>query len=181
MLKKILLGLAIVLAVFLVVVAMQPSDYRVSRSATMAAPPSAIFPHVNELKKWEPWNPWGKLDPAMKLTYSGPEGGPGASYAWVGNSEVGEGKMTITESRTNELVGFKLEFFKPMAAVSLSEFTFKPEGEKTTVTWTMDGKNNFIGKAFCLFMNMDTMIGSSFEKGLADLKAIAEAVEKPRP
>lgn len=174
MLKKILIGLAVVLVAFLVVVAMQPADYRVSRSATISAPPSAVFPHVNEFKKWEPWNPWGKIDPAMKLTYDGPAGGPGASYAWVGNSEVGEGKMTITESKTNELIRIHLEFFKPMAGVSPTEFTFKPEGDRTTVTWTMSGTNNFIGKAFCLFMDMDKMVGGSFERGLADLKAIAE-------
>jgi hypothetical protein len=93
----------------------------------------------------------------------------------VGNSEVGEGKMTITDSRTNESVKLKLEFFKPMAGVSDAEFTFKPQGNQTEVTWSMSGHNNFVGKAFCLFMNMDKMIGGNFEKGLADLKAIVES------
>jgi uncharacterized protein YndB with AHSA1/START domain len=179
MLKKILLGLAAVIVVFLVVVAFQPADYRVSRSTTISAPPSAVFPQVNELKKWEAWNPWGKLDPAMKTTYSGPEGGPGAVYAWVGNNDIGEGKLTIMESEANERIRVQLEFFKPMAGVSLSEFTFKPEGEGTSVTWSMTGKNNFVGKAFCLFMNMDTMIGTSFEQGLASLKAVAETKIEP--
>jgi hypothetical protein len=114
MLKKVLLGPAAVLAVFLVVVAFQPSEYRVSRSATFAAARAAVFPLVNEPRKWEPWNPWGMLDPAMRLTYAGPASGVGASYAWVGNSEVGEGRMTITESRPNEMVLFNLKFFKPM-------------------------------------------------------------------
>jgi Polyketide cyclase / dehydrase and lipid transport len=178
MLKKILIGLAIVIVVFLIVVALQPGAYSVTRSLTIAAAPDVVFPHVNELKKWGPWNPWEKLDPNMKLTYEGPEAGVGASYSWVGNSEVGEGKMTITGSKPNDSIQLKLEFFKPMAGVSDTEFTFKPQGDQTEVTWSMSGKNNFIGKAMCLFMNMDKMIGGQFETGLGDLKAIAEAPAK---
>ncbi|MDB6021894.1 MAG: polyketide cyclase, partial [Pedosphaera sp.] len=120
------------------------------------------------------WNPWTKLDPAIKMTYEGKPAGTGASYSWVGNSQVGEGRMTITESRPNELVGFKLEFFKPMAGVSTAEFTFKPQGGQTTVTWSMSGEKNFVSKAICLFVSMDKMIGGQFEKGLADLKSVSE-------
>jgi hypothetical protein len=157
---------------------MRPADFRVSRSTTIAAPPGTVFPQVNELKKWEVWNPWGKIDPNMKLTYDGPASGVGASYAWTGNNQVGEGKMTITGSRPNESVKFRLEFLKPMAGVSDAEFSFKPQGNQTEVTWSMSGKNNFIAKAFGLFVNCDKMIGDQFEKGLADLKAVAEAAAK---
>lgn len=178
MLKKILIGIAVVILVFLIIVAMQPADYQVTRSTTVATPPDLVFLHVNELKKWAAWNPWEKLDPNMKLTYDGPASGAGASYSWVGNSDVGEGRMTITDSRLNESVKTKLEFFKPMVGVSDAEFTFKPQGNQTEVTWAMTGKNNFIAKAFCMFMDMDKMIGGQFEKGLADLKSMAEGSVK---
>ena len=177
-LKFSLLALLVIIAVVLVAAAIQPDSFRVARSTTVNASPAAVFPHVNQMKSWEAWNPWGKIDPNMKLTYDGPESGVGASYSWVGNNEVGEGKMTITESRPNELVQFKLEFFKPMAGVSTAEFTFTPQGDQTEVTWTMTGKNNYVAKIFCLFMNMDKMIGGQFEKGLAELKT---AAEKPAP
>lgn len=175
LLKIILIAVPAIIIVFLIFVATRPAEFRVARSLAIAAPPGAIFPHVNELKQWEAWNPWGKLDPNMKLTYAGPASGPGAAYSWAGNNDVGEGRMTITESQPDERVRLKLEFYKPMAGVSTAEFTFKPQGSQTEVTWTMTGKNNFIAKAFCLFMNMDTMIGGQFEKGLADLKKVAEA------
>ena len=178
MFKKILIGIAVVIVVFLVVVAFQPSDYRVSRSASIAAPPAAVFPHVNELKKWEPWSPWMKLDPNARSTFEGPPAGKGAAMSWAGNNQVGEGKMTITESKPNELVQFHLEFYKPMAGTSEAEFTFKPEGNQTVVTWSMTGKNNFIAKAMCLFMNMDKMVGGEFDKGLASLKSIAGSAPK---
>lgn len=177
MLKKILIGLACVVGVFVLIVATRPADFSVTRTTLIAAPPETVFAQVNELKKWEAWNPWGKIDPAMKLTYEGPASGVGAAYAWVGNSDVGEGRMAITESQPNERVQFKLEFFKPMTGTSTAEFTFKPEGNQTRVTWTMSGKNNFIAKAFCLFVSMDKMVGGQFEQGLASLKSLAETTD----
>ena len=178
MLKFILIGLAVIIVLLAVVVAMQPDDFRVTRSATVSAPAAVVFAQVNDLHKWEARNPWQKKDPAMKLTFDGPPAGPGASYSWAGNNEVGEGRLTITESRPGELVRLKLEFMKPFAATNTADFTFKPEGDKTAVTWSMEGKNNYLAKALHLVMNMDKMVGGEFEKGLADMKVAAEAAPK---
>ena len=175
---KILIGLFVVVAIFLIVAAFQPSHFEVKRSTRIVAPPASVFPQVNTLKNWEAWNPWMKLDPNIKVTYSGPPSGEGASYSWVGNNEVGEGRMTILESRPNELVRFKLEFLKPMEGKSDAAFTFKPQGDQTEVTWSMSGENNLIAKAVCLIMSMDKMIGEPFEKGLADMKSIVESTPK---
>ena len=179
MLIKILIAIAVILVVFLIIVATRPADFRITRSATIGAPPPVVFAQVNDFHKWEAWNPWGKIDPAMKQTYEGPSAGKGAGYTWVGNKEVGEGRMTITESRPSDLILIKLEFFKPFAGVNTTEFTFKPEGNQTTVTWTMTGKHNFMAKTLCMFMNMDEMIGGQFEKGLAAMKSIVETAPKP--
>jgi len=178
MLKIVLIALAIVIVVFVVIVALQPSQFRVARSATVSAPPAALFAQVNDFHKWEAWNPWGQIDPAMKQTYAGAPAGVGAIYTWNGNKEVGQGRMTILESRPNGLVRVKLEFFKPFAATNTAEFTFQPEGNQTAVTWRMTGEKNFMAKAIHLFMSMDRMIGGQFEKGLAQMKAIAEATAK---
>jgi uncharacterized protein YndB with AHSA1/START domain len=175
MLKIILLVLAAAIVVFVIVAAMQPDEFRVSRSAMIAAPAVKVFAQVNELRKWEAWNPWGKLDPSMKLTYDGPPAGEGASYHWVGNNEVGEGRLTIVESRANETIRLKLEFMKPFTATNTGEFTFRPEGGGTAVTWSMSGRKNFIAKAMHLFFDMDKMVGGQFAKGLTDLKAVSEA------
>ena len=178
MLKIVSIGLLAAVVVLLVVIALQPSTFRVERSATIDAPSSAVFAQVNDFHKWEAWNPWAKIDPAMKQTYEGAPTGPGAVYSWAGNSEVGVGRMTIVDSRPSDLIRVKLEFFKPMAGTSTAEFTFKPEGDQTAVTWSMVGQNNFIGKAMCLVVNMDRMIGGQFEKGLAQMKAAAETAAK---
>src|SRR5262245_31424922 len=152
MLKKILIVIALILVVFLIIVALQPAEFHVARTAPVAAPAEAVFAQVNELKKWEAWSPWAKIDPAMKQTYEGPASGTGASSRWAGNSQVGEGRMTITESRPNELIRFNLEFFKPMAGTCVAEFSFKHEGNQTTVNWSMNGRHNFLGKAICLLI-----------------------------
>lgn len=179
MIKKILLGLliAIVVVVTSLVIAAstQPDDFRYSRSLTMNAPAAVVFEQVNNLKKSEQWSPWAKLDPNMKVTYEGPEAGTGAKYSWAGNAQVGEGRMTIVESKPNELVKTQLDFIKPFQGTNMAEFALKPEGSQTTVTWSMYGKNNFIGKCMGLFMNCEKMIGDEFDKGLASMKAIVES------
>ena len=178
MLKKILFGLVAIIAVFVVIVSMRTADFCVSRSATLNAPAAAAFDQVNDFHKWGGWDPWAKLDPNAKSTFDGPPSGVGASMAWEGNNEVGKGKVTITESKPPERVSMRLEFEKPMKATNEAEFTFKADGSKTVVTWTMTGKNNFIGKAFGLFVDCDKMVGSQFEKGLASMKALAESAAK---
>ena len=177
-LVKILIAL-VAIAVVLVVVATRPSEFRVARTARIAAPAPVVFAQVNDFHKWEAWSPWAKLDPAMKQAYEGAPVGTGAVYTWAGNKEVGEGRMTLTESRPSELIKIELEFFKPFATTSTAEFTFKPEGDHTLVTWSMTGQNNFIAKAVHLFMDMDTMVGGQFENGLARMKSVAEAAHKP--
>jgi len=95
--------------------------------------------------------------------------------SWAGNNKVGEGKMTVVESKPDEAIKLKVDFVKPFEGTSMSEFAFKPEGDQTAVTWAMSGHHNFIGKAFCLAMNGKKMIGDDMEKGLAQMKSVAES------
>ena len=178
MLKKILAVVAAIIVAFLIVVSMQPATFRVVRTATVSAPPEVIFPLVNNFHKWDAWSPWAKLDPAMKTTFEGPTEGPGAIYKWEGNSTVGQGKMAIAASHPSDAVTINLEFIKPFEAINTTEFTFKPTGNQTEVTWSMSGENNFLSKAMCLFVSMDKMVGGDFEKGLSQLKTAAESANK---
>src|SRR5262245_29311154 len=128
MLTRILMGLGVVAVGLVVVVATRPSSFHVARTARIAAAPAAVFTQVHDFHNWEAWNPWGKIDPAMKHSYAGAPSGEGAVYAWAGNNQVGEGRMTLIESRPNELVRIRLDFLKPFAATSIAEFTLKPQG-----------------------------------------------------
>ncbi|HXI50934.1 MAG TPA: SRPBCC family protein [Candidatus Saccharimonadales bacterium] len=175
MIKKILIGVAAVIAILLIVIATRPADFRVERSAALSASPAALFDNVNNHHKFSVWNPFMKLDPNVKNTYSGPESGVGAVCSWEGNSDVGAGSCTIIESKAGELVRCRMDWKRPMEGTSTVEFTFKPQGDKTLVTWAMYGKNGFLGKAVSLFMDCDKMCGPQFEKGLAALGEVAAA------
>ncbi|MGI8602058.1 MAG: SRPBCC family protein [Verrucomicrobiales bacterium] len=126
MLKKILITVAVIVVLFVIIVVLQPSEFRVTRSITVSAPPPVVFAQVNDLHKWQAWSPWEKLDPALKRNYEGPSTGTGTTYSWAGNNQVGEGRMTITESRPHDLIRIKLDFIKPFASTCATEFTFKP-------------------------------------------------------
>ena len=175
MFEIILIALAVIVVMFVMVVAVQPTEFRITRSATISAPAPAVFAQVNDLHKWEAWSPWAKLDPAARNSYAGPPAGTGAVFSWAGNNKVGAGSMTITESRPSELIRFRLEFLKPFKATNTAEFTFTPEGNQTAVTWSMFGKNNFISRAVGLFMDCDKMVGGQFVQGLAQMKSVVEA------
>ena len=172
MLWKILIVVAVIVIGLVVVVALQPASFRVTRMATISASPAAVF--ANDFHNWVAWSPWEKLDPGMKRSYEGAPSGAGAMYAWSGNSQVGEGRMTMTESRSSDLIRIKLDFEKPFRASNIAEFTFEPRGEQTAVTWTMTGRKNFVAKAIHLVMSMDRMIGGAFEQGLSQMKAVVE-------
>jgi len=173
-LKRLLIGLALLVIAAVIVVALQPADYRLTRTAVIAAPAAQVFPHVNDLRQWEDWSPWAKLDPAAKMTFEGPPAGEGAVFKWAGNDKVGAGTMTITQSRPNERVATRTDFVKPFEGTSNSDFIFSQTGNQTNVIWTMTGTHNFFGKAMCLIYSMEQMVGPDFEKGLAQLKAVAE-------
>ena len=176
MVINILLGLVAVIGIFLIFVALRPADFRLERSATIAAPAMALFEQVNDHHKFAVWNPFMKLDPNVKNTYSGPDSGVGAACSWDGNSKIGAGSATIIESKPGELVRQRMDWLRPMKGTSTVEFTFKPAGEKTVVTWAMYGKNGFMGKLVSLFMNCEKMVGPQFEQGLAELgKVVATA------
>jgi hypothetical protein len=178
MVKRILISAAAVIAglvvLFVLVAAMQPTDFHIARSQEMNAPPSAVFAQVNDFHAWEAWSPWAKLDPNATTTFEGPTSGVGASFTWSGNDKVGAGRQTIKESRPDELVRIKLEFERPFKDTCDVDFKLEPKQEQTLVTWTMSGKRNFIAKAMSLFIDCDKIVGPDFEKGLGSLKKIVE-------
>jgi hypothetical protein len=177
-LARILIGVAGVLVLFAAVVATRRSTYHVERKLEVAAPADLVFGVLNDLHQFAGvlvlfGSPWEKLDPNMQKTFEGPAAGVGQSYAWSG-TEAGTGKMTIEESVPGQKVGMKLEFVEPMESTATCALTLAGTPTGSFVTWSMDGNHNFIGKVFGMFMDMDNMLGADIEKGLAQLKTVAE-------
>ena len=174
--RKIVLILLVVLVAAFAYINSRPSEFRIERTARVSATSDVVFPLINDLRQWARWSPFEKLDPNMKRTFAGPDSGAGATYSWAGNAQAGEGRMTITDSKPNELVAMRLEFMKPMAATDKATFQLVPDGDGTKVSWIMEGRNGLMGKTFSIFANMDKMVGSSFE-GLA----LDWSRRRPRP
>jgi hypothetical protein len=175
MIWYILLTVVAVLGIIAIIASTKPDVWSIHRQAAIPGTPAQIFPFMHDLHKFMEWSPWAKLDPDMKLTYGGPASGTGANFSWEGNGKAGAGKMTITESRANDLIRCQLDFCKPFKCTNIQEFALKPEGSQTIVTWTMNGKAPFFFKLFLVFASCDSMMGKDLESGLANLKAVVTA------
>ena len=175
MLKIIALIVIVLIVAILAIAATKPGTIDVQRSASISAPPDKIFPLINDFHKWGTWSPWEKKDPDMKRTFSGTPAGKGSVYEWDGNSQVGKGRMEITDTQPPSKVTIQLDFLKPFEGHNVAEFTVSPQGgSNSNVIWTMRGPANFLTKVMSVFVSMDSMIGPDFEAGLANLKAAAE-------
>jgi hypothetical protein len=170
-----IIGVVIVVAIagILLYAATKPDSFRVQRVALINAPPDKVFPLINDIKAWTIWSAYEKKDPAMKRTYGAVTAGKGATYAWDGDKNVGQGSIEIIESGPRKIL-FKLDFVKPFEAHNMGEFLLEPKGDSTSVTWATYGPSPYMSKVIGTFMNIDDMIGRDFEKGLADLKAAVE-------
>jgi uncharacterized protein YndB with AHSA1/START domain len=178
MLKTILLGLAAVFALaltaLLVYAAFKPDTFRLARSATIAAPPERVFALINDLRRFNEWNPFAKLDPQNAISYDPLTAGVGGAYTWKGEKS-GAGRMQITESLPSQRVVAKLDFSKPFEAHNIVEFTVQAQGDKgTMVTWAMSGPMPYVNRLMTTFFDMDKSVGTDFEAGLAQLKSLAE-------
>lgn len=177
MLKPILftvLGLVVLAVAAVVVIALlRPAEFRYARSLTIKAAPEAIYSQIADFRRWPTWSPFERTDEAVARRFTGTDTGVGASYAWEGR-KAGAGSMLIKTADPQHGVLIDLHFIKPFEGDNVAEFTFTPASEGTTVTWTMTGDANFIMRCVGVVMNLDSVLGSQFETGLANLKRISE-------
>ena len=175
---KILRGLFLVLlglvTLFFVTGVFLPQTAHVERSMTTTASPATVYSLVDGFKHFNEWSPWAGLDPATKYAYSGPETGVGARMEWVSaNPDVGSGSQEVIDAEPGRRVTHKLDF--GMDNPTTSTIRLEPEGTGTRVTWTLDSdfSGSLVGRYFGLAL--DRMVGPDYEKGLAQLKAVAES------
>lgn len=175
MLKKIAIVLVVVLGALAGYASTRPSEFLVAREVTVQAQASKIFPFINNAKQMDRWMPWAEVDKAMKMSYSGPASGVGSQASWTSTGQMGVGSSTIIESVPGKKAKFDLRYEKPFKMNQVAEITIRPSGAQSIVRWSVTGKNSFFCKLMSIFMNMDKMVGDSFEKGLAKLKTLAES------
>lgn len=166
---------AVLVAAVVAFVSTRLANFTIARTVRIQATAEAIYPHLDDFHRWTAWSPYETIDPNMARTYEGAPSGKGAVYGWSGDNKAGEGRMAITEADAPSKLLIDLAFTRPMKAQNVAEFTLRPEGGATQVTWAMHGENNFMSKQMHALFNIDKMVGADFEKGLAKLKAVVEA------
>ena len=178
MFKTIALVVAGALAALLLFAATRPDVFRVQRSAHIEASPEKIYPFINDMRQFNSWNPFVLKDSNARGDYRGPAAGAGAGYDFPGNKDVGKGSIEIVDAAAPARVAMRLDMVEPFEGYNAIEFTLKPGGSGTDVTWAMQGPSPYIAKLAGIFFNMDKMIGGDFEKGLAQMKSVAEAANQ---
>lgn len=167
--------IVLALAALMAVASTRPDTFRVERSITIAATPDKIQPLINDMQRFNTWNPFNKKDPSMKASYRGPAAGPGAAYDFSGDHNVGKGSIEIVAPSGPDTVSMRLHMIEPMEGLNNIDFKLQPEGGNATrVTWAMHGPVPFVAKVMHVVFDVDKMIGKDFDAGLASLKAIAE-------
>lgn len=171
-LKNLTLGLALFMLVLGLIGFTLPSSKALQRSVVINAPASKIFPFVNNLKNFNLWSPWSKLDPDTEYVFTGPDEGIGARVVWKSeNKSVGEGSQEIVESRTHEYVKTNLNFGG--GGPANAEFFLDQNGGSTKVTWTFQTEfEGMLARYFGLML--DKWVGGAYEEGLQNLKSYGE-------
>lgn len=175
MVKKIVLALLAAIVLLLVFATTRPDSFRVERSISIKADPARVYTLLNDFHYFPSWSPWHNLDAGMKVIHSGAPSGQGAVYEWSGNDVVGAGRMEILKTLPNTSLTVKLDFLKPFERHNTTEYLLSTSNAgSTTMTWAMYGPSPFISKVMGVFVSMDSVIGKDFERGLVNLKGVAE-------
>ena len=171
-LKWLIGGLVVLVAVLLIGGLLLSSKFSVTRSTTVAAPPEKVYALIADPRRWNDWSVWHQRDPAMQITYSGPPIGAGAAWEWKSKTE-GDGKMTFTTAEPGKRLGYDL-YFPDFGTTSQGDFTLSADGAGTRVTWAMNGDMGTNPFFRWIALGADSMVGKDFEAGLAGLKRLAE-------
>lgn len=176
MVKKILIGVVVLVLAFLGYVISRPSRFMYSRSGVYQAKPEKIFPYLASFKKGNEWSPYMRVDPNMKVTYGGNDGEVGSTLDFDGNMEVGTGRLEITRIVPNELVEMKLTMIKPIAGESMIHYALEDDNGATKFTWSMEGESGFFGKLMSVLIDCEKMMTEQYDKGIANLRPLVEQI-----
>ncbi len=150
---------------------------RVERRITILAPPSAIFPFLNDLRNWPLWTVWSRRE-EMHYTYGDITSGEGAEQHWSGCKM--DGVMRIVRSEPDARIDYELEMDRG-ADHLFGRLELQPDGACTRVVWkcTWDRAENPYRCYFDLLLRW--MIGRDFAEGLENLKVATESAQLPQP
>ena len=176
MIKKILIGLAVIIVALILAGFLLPSATVIDKSVVIKAPANYVFEELNDLKNWPRWSYWNSIDPEMKTTFSEPSLGAGAHYTWDG-PHTGKGKLTITASEPDRSLACSVAFSESGAGITTHTLEPGKDGVTLVSNFTYEHGMNVISRWMGLiFISGEVSKAMDYEG--AKLKELAEA--KPR-
>lgn len=165
------------LALILIVAAVVGTKWTLNRSIKINAPVDKVWEFTSTLHGMNKWSPWLDLDPAMKQSYTGEDGKPGATYAWESdNKNVGAGNQSITKVTPKQQFDMRINFIKPFKGVADGWVKLQPDGNATIVTWGIDSSTPYPMNIIKVFGIIEKNLNKSFDSGLNKLKSLSEKV-----
>ena len=173
--KKILIVIAVIIAIPLIIALFIKGDYAVERQIIINKPKQQVFDYIKFIKNQDNYSVWARKDLNMKKEYAGTDGTVGFISAWDGNKDVGKGEQEITNIVDGQRIDVKLRFKVPMEATDDAYMTTVASGEnQTIVKWGFTGKIPYPMNIMILFFDMDKEVGKDLQGGLDQLKVVLE-------
>lgn len=180
--KKVLIVIGLLVVALLATALLRDKEFKVEASISIDAPKEIVWEHISSLQKQNEWSPWSALDPNMTTEHKGNPGEVGSTYHWKGNDDVGEGEQEITAVTPMERIEQDLRFIAPFESTA-DVFINLKDGENGAqiVEWGFDSEHNFMSGLIDLFADMEGSIKKDYDKGLAALKEMVEAIKVEVP
>lgn len=176
-LKRVIIAIAIIIAIPLIAALFIKKEYSVERQITILKPKQEVFDFIKYLKNQDLYSVWATADPNMKTSHTGIDATVGFESAWDSQDKnVGKGSQIITNIVEGERIDTKLRFIEPFESEDDAYLATEAIDENTTlVKWGFNGKFPYPLNIMRLFMNMEEMLGGDLEKGLENLKTLLES------
>ena len=172
----ILISIAAIIALLLILAALQSNWFAISRDITINRPVEEVFEYTRHLRNMEHYNKWVMTDPNQKTRFTGTDGQVGFVYAWDSeNKNAGKGEQEIKQIVPNQKIQTEIRFEKPFKGVSEAILATEPAtAGQTKVTYTFQGAKNFGMKIAHLLFGLEKMLGKDLDITMKNLKGVLE-------
>ncbi|WP_172826841.1 SRPBCC family protein [Flammeovirga sp. SJP92] len=176
MIRYFSLGVLSVLLLFAGGAMLLPSEYNVKEHVYINAPRSAVFPYIENLRKWNDWafkleEEGSRLSPE----YHGPDEGAGAMHTWM-SYDGSSAELRVLESEPYDKVHLQMSTNEG-TFISEMIFTLEKSGEGTLVTWNEKGDFGFqlVTRVIAFVADYETKVGEQYKAALEELKKASES------
>lgn len=168
-LKKLLVTVLVLFALFLLAGLFFPMELKVKKSRTIKAPKAVVKERLVNLKHFNEWSPWAENDSGTEYSYEGSMGEVGSTMKWDSDNEnMGKGSYTLKRI-SGDSIFMELVFLKPHKSKSSSYYVLEEADTGVKVTWGFEQPLSYPSHMIPHLMGVKEMLGKQYAKGLKEL------------